>query len=142
MVVQFSDMLPNIEVWSVNILPEEAECRLCEDELFPLDKIGSLARANGVSYRQILGDTRKLDFEPWGAFDIIFIDACHAYEWVLSDSRKSLKSLKPGGILIWHDFGNHNVPDVQRAVEEFDRSELCGQVMHVANTTVAYFVKP
>lgn len=38
-------------------------------------------------------------------FDYVFIDACHEYDAVKSDSRNALRLLKSGGMIIWHDYG-------------------------------------
>jgi len=36
-------------------------------------------------------------------FDVIFIDACHNYDFVVKDFQNSLSVLNPGGILLVHD---------------------------------------
>jgi len=54
---------------------------------------------------QLFGDSKDLDPAPYAeAFDLIFIDGAHTYSYVLSDSRKALEMLKPGGLLVWHDY--------------------------------------
>ena len=57
--------------------------------------------------RQVFGDSAKLDWsELPGPFDLVFIDACHHYNYVLSDTRNAMKCVRPdGGLLIWHDYG-------------------------------------
>lgn len=56
---------------------------------------------------QIFGDSAKLNWsELPGPFDIIFIDACHHYNYVKSDTRNALKCASgDGGLIIWHDYG-------------------------------------
>ncbi len=73
--------------------------------------------ASGVLYhatdqehkiRQVYGDSATFDFSPYyGTCDLVFVDASHAYEYVLNDSRIALKLLKPSGprAVIWHDYG-------------------------------------
>lgn len=57
--------------------------------------------------RQIFGDSAKLNWsELQGPFDMIFIDACHHYNYVKSDTRNALKCARAdGGLIIWHDYG-------------------------------------
>jgi hypothetical protein len=56
--------------------------------------------------RQILVDSTKWDSSPFadGFFDSILIDGGHATDVVISDTNKSLRLLRPGGLLLWHDF--------------------------------------
>ena len=49
-------------------------------------------------------------------FDLIFIDGCHEYDYVKHDTDQSLKQLVPGGVILWHDYGNF--AGVSRAVDE------------------------
>jgi hypothetical protein len=66
------------------------------------DKLGSSAKVI-----QLYGDTARFDFSSWyGTCDLVFVDACHEYEYVLNDSEIALKLLAPGGIVLWHDYGN------------------------------------
>jgi predicted O-methyltransferase YrrM len=72
------------------------------------DWIGWRYRAAGYTkrVRQILVDSTKWDSSPFadGFFDSILIDGGHATDVVISDTRKSLRLLRPGGLLLWHDF--------------------------------------
>ena len=72
------------------------------------DWIGWRYRAAGYGQRvrQILVDSTKWDSSPFadGFFDSILIDGGHATDVVISDTRKSLRLLRPGGLLLWHDF--------------------------------------
>lgn len=55
---------------------------------------------------QIYCDSTQWDTSnyPEGFFDTILIDGGHAPEVVLSDTRKALPLLRPGGVVMWHDF--------------------------------------
>ena len=67
--------------------------------------------------RQVLADSATLDWSSFQKpFDLAFIDGCHHYEYVKSDTRNVRKCLKPGGVLVWHDYGES--ADVSRAVDE------------------------
>lgn len=52
-----------------------------------------------------------------GAVDLVFVDADHAYECTIGCARAWLPKIKPGGILLFHDYCNGN-PGVQKAVDE------------------------
>src|SRR6266478_7347450 len=61
------------------------------------DKLGSSAKVI-----QLYGDTARFDFSSWyGTCDLIFVDACHEYEYVLNDSEIALKLLARGGVVLW-----------------------------------------
>jgi predicted O-methyltransferase YrrM len=82
--------------------------------------------AHASKVRQVLGDSAKLDWSTLGGpFDVIFIDGCHAYPYVVSDSANALKCLRPGGVIVWHDYGQ--IPDVSQRVDELAH-ELKGQM--------------
>lgn len=54
---------------------------------------------------QIFGDSKMFDESSYiGACDLVFVDGNHAYSYVLSDSEKALRMVKPGGIVLWHDY--------------------------------------
>ncbi len=50
--------------------------------------------------------------------DLVFIDACHSYEAVLSDIRAWSPHVRPGGVLSGHDYWPTSQPGVKRAVDE------------------------
>jgi predicted O-methyltransferase YrrM len=90
---------------------------------------------------QLWGNSREFDFSPYaGAMDIIFVDGAHDFETVISDTRNALKMLRPGGVVLWHDFalyGDYN--DVTRAVVSLVPSD---DLFQIANSQLAYYRKP
>ncbi len=69
---------------------------------------------------QLLGDSQTYDFTPYhGEVDLVFIDACHHYEFVLQDSRNALKIMSTKGILVWHDYAPY-APGVVQALHEIN----------------------
>lgn len=78
--------------------------------------IGWMYRRKGLGHRvcQILCDSRNWDISSYPAhfFDSVFIDGGHQTDVVMSDTRKALSVLRPGGMVIWHDFCP--VPAVRR----------------------------
>ena len=73
--------------------------------------------ADGIT--QLWGDSAEFDWEGHGPFDLILIDGCHSYEYAVSDTRNALRVLRPGGAIVWHDYGM--LEDVSRAVDEYSR---------------------
>lgn len=64
------------------------------------------------------GDSATIDWSSLGGpFDLIFIDGCHHYKYVISDTENAIKNLAPNGIIVWHDYGM--IEDVSRAVDEY-----------------------
>ncbi len=55
---------------------------------------------------QVFGDSTKLEWATLpGLFDLIFIDGCHAYDYVHQDTANALRYLRPGGLIVRHDYG-------------------------------------
>jgi predicted O-methyltransferase YrrM len=44
--------------------------------------------------------------DPPGSYDLIFLDADHIYDAVLSDSSVLLPLVAPNGVFVWHDYAN------------------------------------
>jgi len=69
------------------------------------------------SIRQILCDSAELDWKRLPVpFDFIFIDGCHHYVYVKHDTEHAVQYVKPGGLIVWHDYGY--IADVSRVVDQ------------------------
>jgi hypothetical protein len=67
-------------------------------------------------------------------YDCIFIDADHSYEGVMKDYINSLKFIKSGGWLIFHDINNTDT-GVNKCWDEIkDRHEIIGVYSHPFST--------
>jgi hypothetical protein len=70
----------------------------------------------GPRIHQVYGDSAKIDWSTLGSpFDLIFIDGCHDFEYVASDTANARKHIAPGGAVVWHDYGM--LWDVSRVVD-------------------------
>ena len=49
---------------------------------------------------------------------MVFVDASHAYEAVLSDSRQAFRMIRPGGLIIWDDYHPVHGIGVMKALAE------------------------
>jgi predicted O-methyltransferase YrrM len=103
-------------------LPADAETALAieRSERAFVDKPASGARFHGTDaarkITQLYGDSGTFDFSSHRA-DLVFVDASHAYEYVLNDSHRALGMLGDApGVIAWHDYGEW--PGVTRALDE------------------------
>lgn len=65
-----------------------------------------------------------LDKFPDGYFDLIYIDANHAYEFVYADIKAALKKTAPGGIVMGHDYEEGNPGVIQAVSEHFGTARV------------------
>ena len=87
---------------------------------------------------QLFADSKALDVTPWsGQCDLVFVDGSHAYSYVVADSEKALQLVRPGGVVLWHDYaGPHQAAGVRRGLDELGRRI---PLVHIAQTSlVAY----
>jgi len=90
---------------------------------------------------QLYGDSKSFDETPYiGWADLVFVDGSHAESYVLSDSAKALRMVKPGGLVLWHDYaGPRHAPGVFHALNTLVRSM---PLRHVQGTTFAAYRRP
>jgi SAM-dependent methyltransferase len=93
-------------VFTVNALPEQ----ISGDAItFALTKeeIGEVYRQNNFTARveQIYANTLTMDLSTYNLpfMDLIIIDACHDFDFVINDFTKVKPYLRPGGIIVFHD---------------------------------------
>jgi Methyltransferase domain len=54
---------------------------------------------------QLFGDSKAFDHARFiDACDLVFVDGSHARSYVESDTAKALEMVRPGGIVLWHDY--------------------------------------
>ncbi|WP_461412429.1 class I SAM-dependent methyltransferase [Gemmatimonas sp.] len=67
---------------------------------------------------QLFGDSKAFDetaYTQWA--DLVFVDGSHAESYVESDSAKAMRIVKPGGLVLWHDYaGPRHAPGVFAAL--------------------------
>lgn len=68
---------------------------------------------------QVFCDSREFDPAPYLAqYDFVFVDGDHGYDAVKNDTEKALRLIRPGGIIVWHDYAPKSA-DLVRFFEEF-----------------------
>ncbi|MDX2028632.1 MAG: class I SAM-dependent methyltransferase [Alphaproteobacteria bacterium] len=100
---------------------------------------------NGTSeegkIQQLFGDSKNFDETPYlNSCDLIFVDGSHARSYVESDSQKALRMVKPGGVVLWHDYRG---PRQTRGV--FDALNALGQnipLAHIKGTSLVAYRRP
>lgn len=78
---------------------------------FRTDSVGFIGRQYlnknlGNRVCQIYCDSTQWDISayPLGFFDSALIDGGHTFSIVKSDTERALKLVRPGGLILWHDF--------------------------------------
>jgi predicted O-methyltransferase YrrM len=143
----------NCTVHTVDLPPDAAEVgdlAIGEIDQFLAAKLGAFSFEVGHYFHgapqesrihQIWGDSTRLDYSAYaGAVDMVFVDAGHTYEYVKSDTNNALQMVRPGGVVLWHDYLQVLHPGVTRVL-----AELCadGYVLsHLRGTHLAVYRDP
>lgn len=101
------EQLADVRRWAAKLSIHPADGR----KFFRTDQLGFvgrkyLERGYGKRVCQIYCDSREWDTGqyPPAFFDSVLIDGGHTPEVVINDTRKALHLLRPGGLVLWHDF--------------------------------------
>jgi predicted O-methyltransferase YrrM len=133
--------LPDAEIFTIDLPADQADTASLPIGRHDLPYIkknrigGKAAEFKGII--QLQGDTAKFDFSTWyGTCDLVFVDACHEYEYVLNDSEIALKLLAQGGIALWHDYGSWT--GVTRALNQLHERDprFQGRLRFISETTL------
>ena len=101
-------------------------------------RISGQARAEKIT--QLYGDSAKFDFSPYfGQVDLMFVDGSHSYEYVLSDTEAAWKMVRPGGLILWHDYDSRWWPGVTRALNQLQGQDpRFAAIRHIENTALCF----
>lgn len=70
------------------------------------------------------------------AYDVVFIDGDHSEAAVIWDTALARAAVRPGGLIIWHDYHDKETVDVRRVL---DAQYAEGRkIQHVAGTWLAF----
>lgn len=88
----------------------------------------------------------KLVVRPRGSLDLTaadlapcnaaFIDGDHGHEAVMHDTALARAVVRPGGIIVWHDYHDLGTVDVKTVLEDMSRAG--DPIVHVEQTWLAY----
>ena len=60
-----------------------------------------------ITARPIAFDSASFDFAPYrDQMDLVYVDGSHSPDYVVSDTRNAMEMLRPGGVLVWDDYGS------------------------------------
>ena len=139
---------PNTEIFTLDLpprksdFPTEVGLPLAGGDKKFIGKVETGFRFKGKEaskkIKQLLGDSAKFDFSPfYNSMDFVFVDGSHAYEYVLKDSESALKMIKPGGVILFHDY-NTSWPGVTKALNElFTSNPRFKNLRHISQTSLA-----
>jgi len=125
---------------------EKSRISLEKDDITYIDKEVSGTRFKGTRFAnkivQLYGDSANFDWEPYvDTIDFFFVDGSHAYEYVMSDSRIALRSLRRGrGSILWHDYNSWN--GVTAALNKLHKEvESFRGMQWIEGTNLVYLVR-
>jgi len=89
---------------------------------------------------QLLGDSAAFDYSEYeGTCGLVFVDGSHAYDYAKADTETAVKLVRPGGIIVWHDYGVWK--GVTTWLEEFEAGQGLG-LRAVSGTSLVFWRKP
>lgn len=122
---------PDARVTTLNLPPEQ------DPSVAPF--LGIMFRGSDREDRitQLLQDSRLFDAGPHAAsMDYVFVDGDHSYELVKNDTEKALAMLRPGGMIVWHDY-MPKCPGVMRYIRDFAEER---PVFRLRNTSLVVYI--
>ena len=129
--VGLASVCKNAQVFTLNLPPQK------DPRYAPF--IGMYIKKYSESNRieQIFCDSTKYDTTQYrGSMDYIFIDGDHSYSGVKNDTKISLEMLKPGGVIVWHDYAWKS-PGVVKFISEFSQTR---PVFRLRNTCLIVYI--
>lgn len=84
------------------------------------------------------GGSKNLNATDLTRCEAVFIDGDHSREGVLNDTVLALQVLRPGGIVIWHDYHDLGTVDVREVLHE--KKAAGWPLQHVAGTWLVYML--
>lgn len=73
----------------------------------------------------LLRNSRELQAADLPDADLVFIDGGHDYETVRSDTRLAEEIVRPGGVIVWHDYNAVPGIGVRRLIDELNTQRDC-----------------
>jgi predicted O-methyltransferase YrrM len=92
-----------------------------------------------LNVTRLKGHSGSFDFAPFSkTFDLIFIDGGHDYYTVKSDTENAVRMVRPGGIIVWHDYGTPEW-DVTKYLDEVAETL---NIHRVEETSLCFYEEP
>jgi predicted O-methyltransferase YrrM len=104
---------------------------------FDIKKMSFDGRPEADRIHCLYGDSAKFDFSfLFGRVDLIFIDGAHSYEYVRSDTLRTVECAKPGSVIAWHDYGRVGFNGVSKWLHEYSKQGM--KIYRVPGGSLAY----
>lgn len=127
--------------FTLNLSTEQMRTRNWAEEYIQLHEHYSKAHKN---ITHLHGDSREYDFTEYhGKMDLVFVDGDHHYLSVVQDTHTAFKLIRPGGIIVWHDYGHSPESirwNVAHAILEGCPIELRAKLYAISNTLCAAYL--
>lgn len=68
--------------------------------------------------------------------DFVFVDGAHSEDYLLNDSEIALSVIKPGGVIVWHDYTGWD--GVTRGLDLFAKKNHHLNIVHLKGTSLAF----
>ena len=133
-------------IWTMNnlLLGEQASL-VCVDPFYPQYEPTFDANLSGFSQmKKFKGKSdvvlpKLLALYGAESFHGVYLDGSHEEIPVLVDASMAWCLLKPGGVLVFDDYGNEEYPEVKKAVDVFlSRSDVHCEVLYKGGPTILY----
>jgi SAM-dependent methyltransferase len=82
------------------------------------DFLAAVKRFSNVEHCVCSSETAAKSIPADRTFGMIFLDAMHTYEDVKADIMRWWPRLRPGGLMVFHDYAHKDFPGVKLAVDE------------------------
>jgi predicted O-methyltransferase YrrM len=97
--------VPSLERYiGIDVEPGHRPALSCQNQETPT--LAGIYAAADPRFLVLLKDSRMLTADDLEACNAVFIDGDHGKAAVEHDSRLARELLRPGGVMIWHDYGN------------------------------------
>jgi hypothetical protein len=128
-------IIPNpVNIYTLDIRHESPEGGMVNEQ-------NAFRNVGWLTYlpKQILMDSKEVG-KLWehGAVDLVFVDGDHSIEGCKGDIVNWVTHLKPGGLMVFHDYGGPYWGDVKIVVDEF----MAGWIPLPIVDRIAAFRKP
>lgn len=126
----------------IDVLPGYTTAKAVQRREVPA-KAGHMVGANDRRFRLSVTPRGSFDLTAAalselasGPVDVAFIDGDHGWKGVLHDTLLARQVVRPGGIIIWHDYHGLDTVDVREVLETFSANG--SNIQYVAGTWLAF----
>jgi predicted O-methyltransferase YrrM len=128
--------LPGIRQWIGIDVPPDHQSVLSQEQYSIPAEAGAMAKGHAAYTAMVRpGGSAGVRADELPQADAVFIDGDHSYEGVCRDTALADRCVKPGGVILWHDYGKPGL-GVTRAIAE---RRAAGHCIHVIEGTCIAF---